>query len=452
MVYKKLYINLIVRIILITLTGFLLALTWFSSKDFVIMANILFLIIIQVILLIRYMNRLNQDIYNFFSAVQNDDSSIVYERMAPDKSFVKLYRCFDEVNNRIHELKIETVSQNLYMQNLIEHIGIGLLSFNSKGQIELFNSSARKLLKISSASHIDKFSRIDPSLPGLLRELKPGSPRLINLKVENELLKVAVRLSLFKVENDEIRLVSFQNIKNELEDNELDSYHKLIRILTHEIMNSTGPILSSIKTIREFITDGEKGKTKNLKDIDQELLDDIVKGLEIVEERSIGLSDFVKKFRDLTLLPKPKFTDVDVKELIINIKKLMNAECKNRGVELNVETQEPGIQVAIDQKLIEQVIINLINNSLQAFKNQSEKSILLKTYSKDREKTVIEIIDNGPGMDEDTLEKVFIPFFTTKEDGSGIGLSLSRQIMRLHNGKISIRSNPGVETTVTLEF
>ena len=378
MVYNKLYINLIIRIILITLTGFLLALTWFSSKDFVIMLNILFLIIIQVILLIRYMNRLNHDIYNFFSAVQNDDSSIVYERMAPDKSFVKLYRCFDEINNRIHELKIETVSRNLYMQNLIEHIGIGLLSFNLKGQIELFNSAARNLLKVSSAGHIDKFSRIDPSLPELLRNIKPGSTQLINLKIDNELLKVAIRVSLFKFEKEEIRLVSFQNIKNELEDNELDSYHKLIRILTHEIMNSTGPILSSIKTIKEFITDEEKGKTKDLKDIDQELLDDIVKGLEIVEERSIGLSEFVRKFRDLTLLPKPKFTDVDVKEMVMNIKKLMNAECMNRGVDLKAEITGPDIQVAIDQKLIEQVIINLINNSLQAFKSQAIKSILLK--------------------------------------------------------------------------
>ena len=338
------------------------------------------------------------------------------------------------------------------MQNLIEHIGIGLLSFNLKGQIELFNSAARNLLKVSSAGHIDKFSRIDPSLPDLLRNIKPRSTQLINLKIDNELLKVAIRVSLFKFEKEAIRLVSFQNIKNELEDNELDSYHKLIRILTHEIMNSTGPILSSIKTIREFITDGEKGKTKDLKDIDQELLDDIVKGLEIVEERSIGLSDFVRKFRDLTLLPKPKFTNVDVKEMVVNIKKLMNAECMNRGVDLKAEITGPDTQVAIDQKLIEQVIINLINNSLQAFKNQEVKSILLKKYSKDHERTVIEIIDNGPGMDEDTLEKVFIPFFTTKEGGSGIGLSLSRQIMRLHNGKISIRSNPGIETIATLEF
>ena len=452
MIYKKLYVNLIIRIILITLTGFLLALTWFSSRDLIILINILVLIVLQVVLLIRYMNRLNLDIYNFFSAIQNDDTSIVYKRMAPDKSFIKLYQCFDDINNKIHELKVETVNRNLYMQNLIEHIGIGLLSFNSKGHIEIFNSSARNLLKISSAGQIDKFSRIDPSLPDLLRNLKPGSPRLLNLKIDNELLKIAVRVSLFKVENDEIRLVSFQNIKNELEDNELDSYHKLIRILTHEIMNSTGPILSSIKTIKEFITDGAEGKTKDLKDIDQELLDDIVKGLEIVEERSVGLSDFVKKFRDLTLLPKPKFANVNVKDLLTNIKKLMDAECKSRGVDLKSEILGPDLRIALDQKLIEQVIINLVSNSLQAFKEQGEKSILMKAYRKDSEKVLIEITDNGPGMDEDTLDKVFIPFFTTKEEGSGIGLSLSRQIMRLHNGKISVRSNPGIETAVTLEF
>ena len=429
-----------------------MALTWFSLKDAVILANIFLLMVIQVILLIRYMNGLNEDMYNFFAAVRNDDSSIIYERMAPDKSLIKLYRCFDDINKKIHELKVETESKSLYMQNLIEHIGIGLISFNSEGIIDIFNSSARSLLKIYSARSIEKLGNIDPSLPGILKNLKPGQPQLINLKIDNELLKIALRISLFKVEEDEIRLVSFQNIKNELEDNELDSYQKLIRILTHEIMNSTGPILSSIKTIKEFVTDKEKGKTKGLKDINQELLDDVVRGLDIVEERSVGLSDFVRKFRDLTLLPKPQFTNVDVKNFLQNIKELMNAECKQRGVNLNTEISGSDFVMAIDRKLIEQVIINLINNSLQAFKNQPDKSILLKARQNEQGKAIIEVSDNGSGIDEDMFEKIFIPFFTTKEGGSGIGLSLSRQIMRLHKGKISVRSVPETETTAILEF
>ncbi len=452
MVYRNLYINLIIRVLLILLNCFILTLTYFTLKDWIIIFNIILVLILQVILLIRYMNRLNQDLYNFFSAVRNDDSSIVYKRMAPSKSFVRLYQCFDEINQRIRNLKIETINKNLYLQNLIEHVAIGLISFDENGNVELINTAARKLFNIPHIRTISRLRKIDPDLPEKLLKIETGSQLLLNLKINHELLKIAVKTTLFRIEKKEIKLMSFQNIKTELEENELDSYQKLIRILTHEIMNSTGPILSSISTIKEFLTDKETGITKNLKQINQELLDDSVKGLNIVEERSNGLAEFVEKFRSLTLLPKPTFKNIQVTDLIKDIELLMKAECKKKNIKLTVEVVPQDLSFTADKKLIEQVMINLITNSIQAFDHQTEKEIKIKAFKNTDNKVIMMLIDNGSGIPDSEMDQIFVPFYTTKEKGSGIGLSLSRQIMRLHNGSISLKSEPGKETVAMLEF
>ncbi len=452
MIYRNLYINLIIRVLIILLTCFILTLTYFTLKDWIILFNILLVLALQVVLLIRYMNRLNQDLFNFFSAVRNDDSSIVYERMAPSGSFVSLYKCFDEINNRIRALKIETVHKNLYLQNLIEHVAIGLISFDAEGNVELINTAARQLFNISSIRHINRLTKIDPVLPGKLLKMTAGSQLLLNLRINHELLKIAVKATLFRIEQKEIKLLSFQNIKTELEENELDSYQKLIRILTHEIMNSTGPILSSISTIKEFLTEKNTGMTKNLKHMNQELLDDSVKGLNIVEERSNGLADFVEKFRSLTLLPKPAFKNIQVSDLIKDIELLMKTDCKRHKIKLTVEVIPEDLSLTADKKLIEQVLINLITNSIQALNHQPKKEIGIKAFRGTDDKVMMLLIDNGSGIPDSEMDNIFVPFYTTKEKGSGIGLSLSRQIMRLHNGNISLKSEPGKKTVATLEF
>jgi two-component system nitrogen regulation sensor histidine kinase NtrY len=320
------------------------------------------------------------------------------------------------------------------------------------GNIELINTAAKRLFNISYLRNISQLKKINPELPVKLKEITAGAQLLLNLKINNELLKISVKATLFRIEKKEIKLLSFQNIKTELEENELDSYQKLIRILTHEIMNSTGPILSSISTIKEFLTEKKTGITKNLKQISQELLDDSVKGLNIVEERSSGLVDFVEKFRSLTLLPKPAFRNIMISDLLKDIELLMKAECKRQNIRLTVDVLPENLSVTADKKLIEQVIINLITNSIQALTNQPDKEIIIKAFRNKDDKLTMQLIDNGPGIPDSELENIFVPFYTTKEKGSGIGLSLSRQIMRLHNGLISLKSEPGIKTVATLEF
>jgi two-component system nitrogen regulation sensor histidine kinase NtrY len=437
---------------LITITCLAFSFIFFSLKDILLLINIFLLMVLQVYLMIYKLNKTNRDLTGFFAAVQNDDSSIIYERLAPDKNFRNLYRSFDEINNRIRKLKIESVTRNQYLQNVVDHVGVGLLSFDDNDNIDILNSSTRHLFRITGVKKLNRLEEISKSLPVLLKELKPGEQKLIKIRTEDELLQLAVKASIFKMEERKIKLISFQNIKNELEEKELESWQKLIRILTHEIMNSISPISSTIKTIKGFLTDSDFKKTKSVNNIKQELIDDSVKGLSIIEERSDGLVDFVEKFRSLTLLPKPVFKQFLIEELFENIKLLMAKELNKNRIKLEIQVVPDSLAITADKKLVEQILINLINNSIQAFDNIENPKIILKAYHLSNKNPIIQVIDNGKGISDENIDRVFIPFFTTKKKGSGIGLSLSREIMRLHSGRIRVRSVPQKETIFTLEF
>jgi len=450
MIYRNFYFNIIVRVILLTVTCFAFTFVYFTVKDYLILINILIIIVLQVYLIIHKLNKTNRDLTNFFAAVQNDDSSIIYQRLVPDKIYQNLYRNFDDINNRIRKLKIESITRNQYLQNVVDHVGIGLLSFDDNENIDILNNAAKSLIKISAIRKLGRLEEIDKSLPGILRELKAGEQKLIKLRIEDELLQISAKATVFKMEEKKIKLVSLQNIKNELEEKELESWQKLIRILTHEIMNSISPISSTIKTIKEFLSSNKKAKSIN--DIEQEIIDDSVKGLNIIEERSDGLVDFVEKFRSLTLLPKPIFKQFSIKELFENIKLLMAKKLQENNILLEIEVIPESLLLTADKKLVEQILINLINNSIQAFDNVEDRKIILKALYVANKNALIQVIDNGIGISDENMERIFVPFFTTKYKGSGIGLSLSREIMRLHNGKIRVRSTPEKETVFTLEF
>lgn len=452
MIYKSLYVNLIVRVLLLIITCLIFSFLYYSRQDILIQINVLLLIVLQVYLIIYKLNKINRDLTVFFDAIRNDDSTIIYQRMAPDKRFRKLYQCFDDINKRIRKLKVDIVNKNLYLENIVNHIGIGLISFDNNDSIEIFNNAARSLIRIHRTGKLSVLEKIDKNLPGVLKKLKPGEQKLIKLKTGDELFQLATKASVFKMEERIIKLISLQNIKNELEEKELESWQQLIRILTHEIMNSISPISSSIKTIKELLIHGDNKKVKSVKSIEQEIIDDSVKGLNIIEERSDGLVDFVEKFRSLTLLPRPVFKQFSVKELFENLRMLMSKELQKNNINLDIEVIPELLEITADKKLVEQMLINFINNSIHALDSINRKNIKLKAFNLPNTRTIIQIIDNGTGIDESNIEKIFVPFFTTKEKGTGIGLSLSKQIMRLHNGQIKVKSAAEKETIFTLEF
>jgi len=450
MFHHRFTINLIIRVILLTLTCLVFAFSALKPGNFFITVNIAVLLVLQVASLLHYLNRVNRDLTSFFGAITNDDSTIMYKRIAPARSFEKLYALFDEINATIERLKIENTERAFYFQNLVEHAGVGLISYGSDGKIDIFNSAAKKLLSLPSLKSISGLEKADSSLPSLIKELRPGEQQLTRIRVNDELIPLSVKANEFVIRGETIRLLSLQNIKNELEENELLSWQKLIRTLTHEIMNSIGPISSSIKTIKYLFESESTVKKNEIPNLAPDTLSDTLKGLDIIDERAQGLLDFVDKFRSLTLTPSLHLAVFEVKELLENIQRLFASEIENRNIQLSVEVVPDAMRITADRQLIEQVIINLVTNSIQALENTPEKRIKLNAFTDYLGKAWIQVIDNGEGIHEENADKIFVPFFTTKEKGSGIGLNWSRQIMNLHKGKISFTSTPGHETVFSV--
>ncbi len=452
MIHNRFYIITVLRVILIALTCLVIAFAVIKRADWYVAVNFIVLLVIQVILLLRYINRINRDLTNFFGAISSDDSSVVYKKTASSRSFEMLYSLFDLVNEKIQHLKIENTQRSFYLQHLVENAGIGIMSFKSTGEIDILNPSARILLNIPTSKIIRLLDDLDQGTMSQLRQLLPGRQHLIQFRLNEELTPLSVRVGEFIIQGETIRLLTFQNIKHELEENELVSWQKLIRTLTHEIMNSVGPISSSIRTIKSFFRENPAESGDQYIRLTDEKITDTVRGLDIIDERAQGMMEFVDKFRSLTIMPTLHLVEIKVMDLLQGIRLLFAAETNKRLIKLSVRVDPESLAVTADKQLIEQVLINLVMNSIQALDDQENKQIIMASFTDYAGRVLIQVSDNGSGISEEIRDKIFVPFFTTREKGSGIGLSLSRQIMRMHRGMISYKSSPGKETVFSLVF
>jgi nitrogen fixation/metabolism regulation signal transduction histidine kinase len=453
MIQNRFYIIIIIRVILITLNSLLIAFATVKKIDLYIAANLVLLLVIQVVLLVNYLNRINRDLASFFGAISGGDSSLVYRKTSSSSSFEKLYKLFDQVNQKIQNLKIENTERSFYLQHLVENAGIGIITYNAEGKIDILNPAARNLLNLVPQKKILSFNDFEPKLLEQIKHLKVGESHLFKSEKKQDELQLSMRASEFKLRNKTIRLITIQNIKKELEDNELLSWQKLIRTLTHEIMNSVSPISSTIETIRSFynkemLMDPSMNSYLN----SEEVIKDTIRGLDIIDERAQGMLEFVNKFRSLTILPIVNLSKISVKDLLQGIKQLFESEIGKHNIQSSVIVDPESLMVKADKQLLEQVLINLVTNSIHFLNGISEKKLALTAFADYSGKVCIQVKDNGIGISEDIRDKVFVPFFTTRENGSGVGLSLSRQIMQLHSAKISFVSTPGVETIFTLVF
>jgi len=451
MIYRKLYITVIIRVIGIVINSFVLALVWFSYRDILIIANLVVVLIIQTWLLIRKLNSLNYDLENFFKSVRNNDSSVKFKSKRKN-DYPELYAQFDLVNRDIQKIKIENENQNQYFKVLVEHVGIGLLSFDKKGKVLLFNRAAKELFNKIHLFHISDLDRIQEGLAELIENLTPSEQKLFSIYRNHELIQLSLKATDLKMTDQNIKLVSFQNIKNELDEKELDSWQKLIRVLTHEIMNSISPVNSSISTLVDMYADKVSDGNVDINHMDNEMIEDTIEGLDIIEERISGMVKFVSRFRDLTLLPTPVFTEVNLTVKIQSLIKLLKDDLNKANIELTLSYPNNNVKVTADSSMIDQIVINLMMNSIQALNDRENKKIELRIGINHQNKPFIELEDNGCGINEECQSEVFVPFFTTKKNGTGIGLSLSRQLMRLHGGTLTFKSEPDVYTQFTIQF
>jgi two-component system, NtrC family, nitrogen regulation sensor histidine kinase NtrY len=450
MISRNLYFSIIIRVLLIVLLSSLLGYFIFIHQS-VRFAIIFFLLILFLTMnLISFLNTTNKKIRFFFDSVKNDDSNLSFSVNTKDRSFRELYESMNRVNHQIQQLKIENRQQEQYFRILLEHLATGIITYDTKGFILHANSSAKRLLSADVLTHLQQIERIDLKLFQTITSIKPSERRLIAIASEQGEIQLSLKATSFKTNDNELVILSIQDIKNELDEKELESWMKLIRVLMHEIMNSITPITSLSESLLHIYSTG--GNPVLPEQVNDKTIATTLQGLNVIKEQGRGLMSFVESYRKLTRVPEPEKKLFRVADLIGRVQILYNSLERSERIKLSFSLKDPDLEIFADQNLISQVLINLIKNALEANENNPVAEISIVAGLNNSNLPEICVIDNGPGITEKILEEIFVPFFTTRQNGSGIGLSISKQIMRVHGGNLKVRSQPDKETIFCLSF
>lgn len=437
------------------LTGTIFVFVYLVNKTqltFTTIAVLLFAVV-QIMLLIRHVDKTNQLLNSFLQSIRYSDFTRTFQVESTDSSLNKLKTTLNEVIRDFQSVRAEKEESYHYLQTIIQHIGIALIAYQRDGSVELINNATKRLFQVRNLPNIQVLSSYSHELVQKLLTIKHGENALVKVRDKDDLLQLSIYGTEFKIHNRNIMLVSIKNIQHELDDKEMESWQKLIRVLTHEIMNSITPISSLSSTVNGLINDIIERAGANEQNVEiTEELQEISSALSTIQKRTEGLIQFVNTYRNLTRIPTPNFTIFQVSRLLNNIYELHRAELEALNIECTLIVEPPTLELSADEMLIEQVLINLIKNSMHALEHRTNTRIQLRAFLNRRGKITIQVVDNGPGILPEVLDKIFIPFFSTKPLGSGIGLSLSRQIMRLHGGSLNAFSEPEKETIITLTF
>jgi nitrogen fixation/metabolism regulation signal transduction histidine kinase len=392
---------------------------------------------LQVYLFLRYLTKWQKDIEMFATSVTHGDFNISYNLIDKSDPHYKLYTTLNYLSAYLKQVKSEYVQQSHYLRYVVENTQVGLIAFQDDGKVVLINNEALHLLHRNELIMLNDLLPADSELYHALTQLQLNSPTMIQSEV-NPQARLSARLSRFVIDGKTISLLSLLNIRSELEANELQSWQDLISVLTHEIMNSISPIHSLHGSLSKYL-----GKIEG----NEEHVSKARHAVEVVSRRSQALMNFVDRYRKISAVPLPVLQPVDVGNLIDEIVTLLNEELKDVDI---VVTHQHNV-AEIDRSMIEQVIVNLLTNAIFAMKESREKKLWV-SVSTNQESLIVSVRDSGKGIEQEILKKIFIPFFTTREGGSGIGLTISRQIMHRHGGTLEVSSQPGSSAEFTLRF
>ena len=450
--FRHYNVNIIIRIVI-------LALLCILGTVYIIKVgvDIYFLIIVLLTVFIgynlfRYLNKANDELSYFFASIINEDSSLVYSEHTGNKTFDSLHKYINRLNVQIKDARMNIIIQEKFYQALVEKSSSGLIAYDEKGIIKLANSKARELLGIQQLHNIKQLQRVNTRLLDAMKQIKPGNNQLLNAIINDSSVHLSLTASEMKLKDEQVKVIALNDISHEIDKQEIESWQKLIRILNHEIMNSVAPITSLSSTISGFYKEGEKQKKAEM--IDEKTISKTLKGLTVIEEHGRGLINFVDSYRSLTKLPELKPEELKIKDifesLTILAASLRQEKYPDLDLSLNTKVEPDDLVICADESLLTRVLFNMVKNSMEAMEGIGRPGISLEAGRNTAGKNIIRIIDNGQGMNDELKERIFIPFFTTREKGSGIGLSLSRQIINMHKGNITVKSSPGKGTEMII--
>ncbi|MFZ5971783.1 MAG: sensor histidine kinase [Bacteroidota bacterium] len=437
------------RVILIGITMALMV--YMVSRPNMIFAAGLtcFIIVMQLLELYRFSSQTNRKLTRFLESVKYSDfiSGFTSDNRL-GKSFRELNEAFNEVLEAFRKARSEKEEHWQYLNTVVQQVRTGILSFDAGGNVQLINANARRFMGVpANFKNIHELEKINPALYQSITETAPGKS---SLHRQGSDFQLTIQATEIRIRGNEVKLITLQNIQTELQRQELEAWQNLTRVLRHEIMNSITPISSLTSTLREIL-DYDLVKKENGYELKNEGAEDLREGLNTIESRSKGLIKFIDAYREYTSLPQPRLKTILLKDLIERVSQLMKPEFRKTQIAFVHTCESEYLTIQADEEMIEQVLINLIKNAIEALAHTPNGRIELTGRYVDSH-VVVEVADNGPGIIKEAMSRIFVPFFTTKKTGSGIGLSLSRQIMQMHNGTLTVTSEPDQRTVFTLRF
>lgn len=448
MVLNRYTFLVFIQIIIIALVGLLIVLS--IQKEFLKMttAGLIFLWVGLVLLLNVYMNRIHRDVKKFMDAMRNQDTSQFFNDKKAGRYFEQLYAAFNEIIKDFRLVRIEKEVENQFYREVIWHSASGIMAISEDMQVKLVNHAALEVLGLDRLDHLSDLNRNHPELAEMLEAGDYGGQQL-KLLVNDKMVQLAVKATEMYLEGERVRIYSLLDISREMDHNEIEAWQKLIRVLHHEITNSVVPLHILATSLFDLFHQGQQ--QKHARDLDDESINRAVLGLKTLVKRSKGLNDFINSYKSFTSIDEPSYSTFPVGELISRVVSLLEAELVQNGVAVSVRVSPESLQLKADETLVEQILINLIKNSVYALDGKKKPAIELNA-GKSENRVLIKVSDNGKGIPDELIDGIFTPFFTTRKGGSGIGLSLARQVMLMHNGAIDVRSEAGENTTFTLQF
>src|SRR6478736_5330080 len=406
-------------------------------------------IIFQVLDFYRFHKKAQEEVEQFVESVHYRDFSRYFDVKHAPLELQSLRKGFNEINTTLKVISKEKETQYQYLQKILELVDTGILSYEMEsGEVVWMNESLKKLLQIPYLKTVHSLSKRDWGLYHEIMSLPLGQSVIATAHQEKSSFKVLLSATAFQTEGKKYKLVAFQNVNEALDETESKAWQRLLSVMTHEIMNSIAPISSLSSTLKNIL----EVSRENVSPRNKSNFEDLELGINTIKTRSEGLLKFAETYRNLNKITTPNLSKVYIRDLFENMHTLMEPTLEQKNIEMDIILKDPDLMLEADTNLIEQVLINLIVNAIEAVKERPEPRIMLSAYYTTKNKTVIKVSDNGTGMPEELLDKIFIPFFSTKKTGSGIGLSLCKQIMMLHKGTIHVQSKEGEGTAFMLQF
>jgi two-component system nitrogen regulation sensor histidine kinase NtrY len=403
------------------------------------------IVILQLVDFYQFHIKAQLEVEQFVESVHYRDFSRYFSLRRAPLELRSLRKGFNEINSAFKVISRERETQYQYLQKILEMVDTGILSYDTgEGVITWMNDSFKKMLGIPYLKNIHSLKKRDEALYEQVLSLKSGESRIVPILREKSIFKALVAATLFQTDGKVYKLIVFQNVDEALDETESQAWQKLLGVMTHEIMNSVAPISSLAETLKKRLIEGTATGNGNL--------DDLELGINTIQRRSEGLLKFAETYRNLNKIAKPQLTAVLVRDLFEHLHQLMQPTLTQKHIEMEIILKDPSQTLQIDMNLVEQVLINLIINAMDAVKDRAEPRIILSAGYGHSNKAIIKVSDNGSGMPPEVKDKIFIPFFSTKKNGSGIGLSLCKQIMLLHHGNIQVQTIVGEGSSFKLQF